>query len=68
MGILTGKADRKNAYAFCKQLLGVKASTQNDFIYGKLGRTNYHTRRKYIVIIYWVKVVHAEDRKYMSNL
>ena len=29
---------------FCKQLLGVKTSTQNDFIYGELGRTNYYTR------------------------
>ena len=53
---------------FCKQLLGVKTSTQNDFIYGELGRTNYYTRRIYIIIKYWLKVVHAEDRKYISQI
>ena len=26
---------------FCKRLLGVKKSTQNNFIYGELGRTDY---------------------------
>ena len=26
---------------FCKKLLGVKQSTQNDFIYGELGRINF---------------------------
>ena len=38
---------------FCKQLLGVKTSTQNDFIYGELGRTNYYARRIYIIIKFW---------------
>ena len=37
---------------FCKQLLGIKTLTQNDFIYGELGRTNYYTRRIYIIIRY----------------
>ena len=35
---------------FCKQLLGVKTSTQNDFIYGELDRTNYYTRRHYQIL------------------
>jgi len=25
---------------FCKDMLGVKSTTQNDFVYGKLGRTD----------------------------
>ena len=53
---------------FCKQLLGVKTSTQNDFIYGELGRKNNYTRRIYIIIKYWLIVVHAEDRKYISQI
>ena len=48
---------------FCKQLLGVKTSTQNDFIYGELGRTDYYTRRLYIIIKYWFKIIHASERK-----
>jgi len=28
---------------FCKKILGVKANTQNDFIYGELGRVNFQS-------------------------
>ena len=48
---------------FCKQLLCVKTSTQNDFVYGEFGRTNYYARRLYCIIKYWFKVVNARDRK-----
>ena len=30
---------------FCKRLLGVKKNTQNDFVYGELGRTNCRSKR-----------------------
>ena len=30
---------------FCKKVLGVKKSTQNDFVYGELGRINYLSKR-----------------------
>ena len=53
---------------FCKQLLGVKTATQNDFVYGELGRTNYYTRRIYIIIKYWFKVIYADERKYISKI
>ena len=35
---------------FCKNLLGVKQSTQNNFVYGDLGRMNYQSYR-YVNII-----------------
>ena len=35
---------------FCKKLLGVKQSTQNDFVYGELGRMDFQSRQ-YINII-----------------
>ena len=53
---------------FCKQLLGVKTSMQNDFIYGELGRTNYYTRRLFSIIKYWFKVVSTKDRKYVKQI
>ena len=52
MGFLSWKTNRKSLY--------VKTSTKNDFIYGELGRTTYYTRRNYIIIRYWLKVIHAE--------
>jgi len=35
---------------FCKSLLGVKISTQNDFIYGELGRIDLKTIRMYSAV------------------
>ena len=42
---------------FCKQVLGVKFSTQNGFIYGELGRVSYYTRRLFCIIKYWFKII-----------
>lgn len=51
---------------FCKQLLGVKQSTQNTFIYGTLGRIIYQTRRHFIILKYWLKVVAKNENKYVT--
>ena len=67
-GFCHGKQIERVHMLFCKQLLGVKTSTQNDFIYGELGRTNYYTRRIYIIIRYWLKVIHAEEHKYIKKI
>ena len=53
---------------FCKQLLGVKTSTQNNFIYGELGRTNYYIRRLFSIIEYWFKAISTKDRKYVKQI
>ena len=49
---------------FCKKLLSVKQSTQNDFIYGELGRINFATQRYISIIRYWLKIVSMNDNKY----
>ena len=49
---------------FCKQILGVKRTTQTDFIYGELGRVNYQCRRYFNIIKYWVKLLHTNDTKF----
>jgi len=41
--------------SFCKKLLGVKIQTQNNFVYGELGRTALIVRRAVNVIRYWLK-------------
>ena len=41
---------------FCKKLLSVKQSTQNDFNYGELGRINFATQRYISIIRYWSKI------------
>ena len=51
---------------FCKRLLGVKKTTQNDFIYGELGRTSCNIKRYLLIIKYWFKILLSEDVKYIK--
>ena len=51
---------------FCKKLLGVKKTTQNDFIYGELGRTSCQTKRFVRIINYWFKILVAHETKYVK--
>ena len=51
---------------FCKRLLGVKKTTQNDFIYGELGRTSCITKRYILIIKYCFKILLSEDVKYIK--
>ena len=62
-GFCQAKQIERTHMMFCKQLLGVKTSTQNDFIYGEFGRTDYYSRRLYRIIKYWFKIIHADNRK-----
>ncbi|MCG7875034.1 MAG: reverse transcriptase domain-containing protein [Candidatus Thiodiazotropha endolucinida] len=50
---------------FCKKLLGVKKSTQNDFIFGELGRTSLLVKRLYTIIKYWFKILNCSGSKYI---
>ena len=51
---------------FCKKLLGVKQCTQNDFIYGELGRTSLTIERHLRIIKYWLKVCMSQENKYIK--
>ena len=49
---------------FCKRLLGVKQSSQNDIIYGELGRTSFQLKKRYLMIIkYWLKNVLCPENR-----
>ena len=53
---------------FCKRLLGVKKCTQNNFIYGELGRLSYQKQRYFIIIKYWLKIVNSEENKMIKHV
>ena len=53
---------------FCKRLLGVKQSTQNNFIYGETGRVSYINRRYLNIIKYWLKICNSSATKYTTNV
>ena len=54
--------------SFCKRLLNVKASTQNDFVYGELGRQSLISYRMFSVIKYWLKICTCPESKYIRNI
>ena len=53
-------------YQFCKKVLGVRKTTQNDFVYGELGRITFITRRYFDIVKYWFKVLATPDHKYVK--
>ena len=53
---------------FCKNILGVKQSTQNDFVYGELGRLPMQIIRYLRIIKYWLNIVTGKKTLYVSSL
>jgi len=50
---------------FYKRTLGVKSSTQNDFIYVELGRQDLHSSRLVFIIKYWLRVISGDSNTYV---
>ena len=48
------------------RLVGVKSNTQNNFVFGKFGRTNYQTRRCFNILKYWLKIIRKSENKYVN--
>lgn len=53
---------------FLKKILNVKISTQNDFVYGEVGRKCLIVNRQFKIIKYWLKVLHSNDNKYIKHI
>ena len=65
-GFIQATAIERVHLKFCKQLLGVKQSCQNDFVYGELGRFPLIVHRHYRIVKYWLKILKLPDRKYVK--
>ena len=48
---------------YCKRILQVKRCTQNDCMYGVLGRFNLAFNRYIRILKYWLKITSSEDLK-----
>ena len=46
---------------FCKRLFHVKRTTQNDFVYGELGRYPMYIFRYCRIISYWLKIITGQN-------
>jgi hypothetical protein len=67
-GFNQGKAVERLHMQFCKRLLGVKKNTQNDFIYGELGRMPLQNMRYYNIIKFWIKLLTTDENKYIKKV
>ena len=56
-GFIQANVKERVHLQFCERLLGVKKTTQTDFIYGELGRTNCITKRYILINKYWFKIL-----------
>ena len=48
---------------FCKRVLGVKRTTQNDFVYGILGRVLMNIIRHIRIVKYWLSIVSGQKNR-----
>ena len=65
-GFNKGKDIERTHLQFCKRILAVKQSIQNDFVYGDLGRTSFQTKHYVRIIKYWIKITECSDVKYVK--
>ena len=65
-GFHSAKAIETTHMSFCKRMLGIKQSTQNDFVHGELGRMDYQSLRYINIIKFWIKVTHTEEQRYIK--
>ena len=52
---------------FCKTVLRVKSTVQNDFIYGKLNRLPVKFVRLVNIVRYWLKILHGGKARYVTK-
>ena len=51
---------------FLKNILGVKLSTQNNFVNGEFGRVPLYVHNMTSIIRFWLKIIKTDDKKYTN--
>ena len=52
---------------FYKRLLSIKRCTQNEFVYGELGRCSFQNKRFNTIKKNWLKIFHCQNIKYVKK-
>ena len=64
-GFYPAKSVETTHMSFCKRMLKVKQTTQNDFVHGELGRVDYQSLRYINIVKFWLKLIQTDERKYI---
>ena len=67
-GFTTSMITERVHLQFSKKQLGIKQCTQNDFVYGELGRASLLVDRHLRIIKYWLKICNANRNKYIWHV
>jgi hypothetical protein len=67
-GFNKGTSSERIQLSFYKQLLGVKISTQNSFVYGELGKFPLHIQRNVNIVKFWLKLCELDENKYCKTV
>ena len=51
---------------FCKKLLGIKRSSQNDFFVWRAGKGTIAKQGTFSVVNFWFKILEAEEYRYIK--
>jgi hypothetical protein len=51
----------------CKNLLGVRPQTQNNFVYGELGREQLIQLRMIRILKFWFKILKSKQHLYIKK-
>ena len=54
--------------SFLKNLLCVKSSTPNCFVYGELGVYPLILERKYRIVKFWLKIIRSNDERFLKKM
>jgi hypothetical protein len=67
-GFMEAKKIENIHLKFCKNLLGVRPQTQNNFVYGELGREQLIQLRMIRILKFWFKILKSEQHLYIKKV
>ena len=66
-GFTLAQMSRVHTWSSLKNQLGIKRSTQNDFLYGECGILSLAVQHKLIILRYWAKIVDGNKAHFVTN-
>ena len=68
MGLAKADSIERVNLQFNKIFLSVKQCTQNEFVYGELGRCSFQLSRYCSIIKYWLNILHCSEMKCVRKM
>ena len=60
------QSKRKYIFSFVKSFLGLSGQRKMIFVYGELGRSTIQNKVLYSIMVYWFRILEAQDTKFIK--